>query len=143
MIILCKSETKCWTGLSVLLIQTRFLIKVPVLVFLAKQSSVLFQYHFVTNFLQCIEFDTCTCMFFIYYFNINIYVYIYIASMIIYIKLHLTNLMKLILMLESVILKTFALQYAGNYLKELKKAMSNPLGNIGMFLEYGSKKVLK
>lgn len=34
-------------------------------------------------------------------------------------------------------------QYAGNYLKELKKAMSNPLGNIGMFLEYGSKKVLK
>jgi len=31
-------------------------------------------------------------------------------------------------------------QYAGNYLKELKKAMSNPLGNIGMFLEYGSKK---
>ncbi|XP_048747137.2 very long-chain specific acyl-CoA dehydrogenase, mitochondrial-like [Ostrea edulis] len=34
-------------------------------------------------------------------------------------------------------------QYAGSYLKELKKAMSNPLGNIGMFLEYGSKKVLK
>ena len=48
-------------------------------------------------------------MFFIYYFNINIYVYIYIASMIIYIKLHVTNLMKLKLMLNSIILKTFAL----------------------------------
>ena len=48
-------------------------------------------------------------MFFIYYFNINIYVYIYIASMIIYIKLHVTNLLKLILMLNSIILKTFAL----------------------------------
>lgn len=68
MIVLCKSETNgLWTWLWVLLIQTHFLIKVPVLVFLAIQSSVLFQYHFVKNFLQCIEFDTYTCMFFIYY----------------------------------------------------------------------------
>lgn len=35
------------------------------------------------------------------------------------------------------------LQYVGNYFKELKKVMLNFLGNIGMFLEYGSKKVLK
>ncbi|KAG9510966.1 Very long-chain specific acyl-CoA dehydrogenase, mitochondrial, partial [Fragariocoptes setiger] len=32
-------------------------------------------------------------------------------------------------------------QYAGGHLKELQKAMSNPVGNLGMIMEFGTKKM--